>query len=394
MTTPAFLLRALLLLFATGLLVATSAGAAEEVDEKGWTAIHGGPGTGCALDTPYTFYWRPAVSDRLTVYFQGGGACWNDRTCDPRGEPTYDPSVSEWDHPARIGGIFDFSRTDNPLRDYSVLFVPYCTGDVHIGAQTVEYATKATEDAPAGTVTIRHHGARNVAYALDWLKARKLEPKKLFVAGTSAGAIPAPLYAARLASLYPKARVVQIADGAGGYRAESVPGVLRHWGATATIRATFPEAADIADTRDFKDLYTLAGQQAPDIHYAQVNYAGDEVQLSFLRLLGVEDTPLAPLLAANLSDMRNSVPWFRAYTVPGEAHGILGSEAFYSLVVDGVGFRDWVADLIEGRDVEDVGETKLGSESNSMGKKLTLTPIDSDPNFSDRGQAVRGARTR
>lgn len=290
------------------------------------------------------------------VYFQGGGACWNTRTCDPQGEPTYERQADESDHPAQYGGIFDLAHPQNPVRDYSMVFVPYCTGDVHLGARDVEYAAATPGEKP---FTVRHRGAGNVASALEWVTRHYPDPAVLFVTGTSAGAIPSPLYATTLARRYPRATVVQLGDGAGGYRADAIPEVLARWGAPATVGKAFTGERADPSVLDFETLYSLAGRRAPAVRYAQYNNAEDEVQLFFLKLLGVAEVPLAPLLEANLADMRRTVPWFRSYTAPGGGHGILGNAGFYTSSVDGTGLRDWVAALLEGRDVPDVGQQLL-----------------------------------
>ena len=40
-------------------------------------------------------------------------------------------------------------------------------------------------------------------------------------------------------------------------------------------------------------------------------------------------------------------------------HTILRRPEFYSLTVDGVAVRDWVADLLDGKRVSDVGQSLL-----------------------------------
>ncbi|MBC8170119.1 MAG: hypothetical protein H7X77_00535, partial [Anaerolineae bacterium] len=101
-----------------------------------WTMFSPGGETRCGRDTAYHFYVRPADdgnTDKLMVYFQGGGACWNALTCQTQGA-TFDDFVNS--PPVEIGfynGIFDFENTANPAADYNFVFVPYCTGDVHVG---------------------------------------------------------------------------------------------------------------------------------------------------------------------------------------------------------------------------------------------------------------------
>ncbi|MEZ5250734.1 MAG: pectin acetylesterase-family hydrolase [Ilumatobacteraceae bacterium] len=73
---------------------------------------------------------READPERVLLFFQGGGACFSAETC------AFDADLPA-DHrrrrrPVRATGVFGLDDERNPFRDHSV-FVPYCTGDVHLG---------------------------------------------------------------------------------------------------------------------------------------------------------------------------------------------------------------------------------------------------------------------
>jgi hypothetical protein len=106
--------------------------------------------------------------------------------CDPNGAPTFDGSVGADDDPSTSVGLFDAARADSPIAGWSVLFVPYCSGDLHIGDRVVDY--KRTD---GSTFAFAHVGARNTRAALDWLGSRKMTPAKVLVGGESAGAVAA-----------------------------------------------------------------------------------------------------------------------------------------------------------------------------------------------------------
>ena len=106
-------------------------------------------------------------------------------------------------------------------------------------------------------------------------------------------------------------------------------------------------------------LYVVAARFTPRVSFAQYNSAEDNVQLSFLTTLGVQDVKLARLLSLNLADIRRANPGLRVYTPPGQMHTILRRPEFYTLAVDGVAVRDWVAGLLDGVRVPDVGESLL-----------------------------------
>lgn len=68
------------------------------------------------------------ASDNVMIFLDGGGACFNSETCSP---------ISNADSIVRQqplqAGIFDRAHPENPIRDWNFVYVPYCTGDVHLG---------------------------------------------------------------------------------------------------------------------------------------------------------------------------------------------------------------------------------------------------------------------
>ncbi len=321
----------------------------------GWNVIEPGGETICSNDTPYAFFARPGNPEKLLIYFQGGGACWFGEICDLEMTPSYDPTVdAEDDHPARRSGIFDEANPENPFADYSAVFLPYCTADIHLGNKVTTYPVTATDSTDAHEVTIHHKGHTNARAVLDWTFAMFEAPETVFVAGGSAGAFPTAFYLPYVAEQYSEARISLLADAAGGYRGMDYTSINEAWG-TRSVLPDFPEFAELTDEDQRLEGYLVAAaRRYPHLTLAQYNTAGDEVQLSFLRLGGITDTPLIELLEANYADIRNTVDNVRAYTAGGALHTILGRPEFYTFQADGVRFRDWIAALANGEPVDDV----------------------------------------
>ena len=323
---------------------------------KGWNRIPGRFGTGCAHDSIFAFKVRPGLPDKVMIFLNGGGACWRAQDCDPRAKPTYTMTIDSANDVANRIGIFDVANERNPLRDYTMVFVPYCTGDVHLGTRETEYENGKRSFA------VRHGGAANLEAVLDWVYTNVRNPGTVFVAGVSAGAVASPVVAGKVARHYPRARIVQLGDGAGGYHADSVPSVLAGWGATDYLHEDPAFRSLDASEFTFERLYLATAGTAPRVHFAQVNAANDATQAFFLGLLGVKATPLPRLLAADLAELRDGVPWFHSYTLAGKVHTILRSNAMYTASVDNVLFRDWLQALVDDDTVEDVGESLLSAK--------------------------------
>ena len=248
---------------------------AQAADTAGWKTVAGGHGTGCATDaTPYEFYVHEGDPRRVAVYFEGGGGCWNSRNCGLDGQATFDPSVDDKDRPwlkrPGVGGILDAGNPANPLRDFTIVFAPYCTADVHLGVRLRALRNRAT----ARTSPSKYRGLANSQRVMDWVTQQYTEPKTVFVSGGSAGAIPSPIFASQLARHYTKAHVVQLGDGAGGYRTMRLAQWLELWGATRALKHD-PLYRDIdVETANFEDFYSRAAPVA-NLQLAQINSIED-----------------------------------------------------------------------------------------------------------------------
>ena len=325
--------------------------------QPGWNRIAGGAHTTCALGTPYSFFVEVGDPRKVMVYFQGGGACWDATTCNVRGtHPYFKPAVGEREQPYN-GGVLDRANPENPVRDYTKVYVPYCTGDVHLGARTVAFDVPATARDSARQFVIRHNGAANAAAALDWIYTHVPSPQTIFVTGTSAGSIPTPVYAAALSKHYPRARVVQLGDGSGAF--VNASGLTTSWLGLPALRAfnVFPRI-DSA-TLTYPALYRLAAQSSSRIAFAEINSADDTTQAFFLHATDSSSPPVSVLLARNYAELKEAVPAFRSYTMPGPLHTIIERREFYATTFDGVRLRDWVDALLNGAPARDVGLSLL-----------------------------------
>ena len=307
-----------------------------------WETIEPGGDTLCATGTPYRFHVRAGDPDKVMIFLNGGGACWSGDLCDLATEPTPYTPLSEMDanDPRLMGGAFDADNPANPFAGWTQVFVPYCTGDAHLGARDVTYTTSAGAE-----VLIHHRGKTNVQSALDWVYDHHAAPHTLVVAGGSAGAIASPYYAGVLADHYPWADIIQNADGAGGYRAAMVAKIFETWGVFESA-PDWPELAAIDRSKaTMEDLFRVTSARYPDIRLSQFNNVDDSVQQQFLALMGVT-TPVRDLMRANLSDLSADIPGVRAYSGAGTDHTILRFDRLYSTEIGGAGAADWYRDLI------------------------------------------------
>jgi hypothetical protein len=346
------LLTVLLLALAVGSAAAQEAPAAElpalaDLTAGQWNEMLPGGATGCAYSDPYRFYVRPAAeaSDKLLIYFQGGGACWDATTCapdfkDPSGSDIFKKTVPAGESATYTAGLFAYDNPANPAADYNVVYVPYCTGDIHTGSLSHEY------EASGQTYTINHLGAVNAAAALDWAYANYPAPADLLITGSSAGAYGAIFHAPNIIR----------GDAGVGVIPAGWPGVAS-WDTAAGLPDDVPGYADITNENlNGRVLYRTAAKAFPDVLFAQYTTYLDTVQIGFYFLQGGGPTPQEAGgawltgMRSSLGGLSGSLPNFRSYMAWGSSHTILSSDIFYTYQVNGVPFSAWFTDLIDGGD--------------------------------------------
>lgn len=294
----------------------------------------------CADGSEFTYFSRTDDPQRVVIYFQGGGACFSAETCRFE-DGTYKVTAGAADNPEGGSGIFDFDDPRNPFTGWSMVFVPYCTGDVHIGDATTTY----DQD-----LTVEHNGFQNARTALDFLVEEYPDVSELFVTGSSAGGVPTPLFGGMLADELPNADIAVLADASGGYT--SRPAVNAAIGELWGVHDNLPPWPVIADrptgTIGIPDLFWIAGTHARQIRMARYDNAHDEVQRSFSALSGAGDRELPTALDQNEELVEANGVDLSVYVAPGEDHTILGQPDLYDLSVDGAPFLDWLTTLVDG----------------------------------------------
>lgn len=299
----------------------------------GWEQIRAGAKTKCARGGPYSFWLRKAASDKLVIFFQGGGGCFDKRTCAP-GSTWFDDRIDSEDVPSKQQGILALDDKDNPFRDWSFLYIPSCTGDVHIGDARVRY----------GSTVVEQRGWQNAHAALE-RAFEEFSPRHVLVTGCSAGSVGSAWFTEEIVEAYPYSNVTQVGDSLAYlfHRPISVTG----WGADKH----YPKFFGVGKRRWTMEQFLARSARAhPRATYARFNHADDAVQRRFYEALGGDPAKFQGQLRAveeRLKKLKN----YRSYLACGTGHCAFTTAEFGTLEVEGVPLRDWVSDLAKGRDV-------------------------------------------
>lgn len=314
----------------------------------GWEQVQAPATCRCSDGSPYHWLVRQADPERVLFYLEGGGACFSAETCAP-GTATYKRSLAGADPDAAGQGVFAFDDDRNPFADWTVVYVPYCTGDLHLGENLADYGDG---------VVVDHRGAINAGTALAATATAFPDATDVVVAGSSAGSASAPLYGGMAHDLLPDAEVTVIADASAAYPGDEAitTAIGALWGAFENL-PDWPSSADEPVTSwSLPGLFVRAGLHADDLRLATIDNAYDEVQERFNALIG-QTGDLRERIEANHSWIEEAGVELHTWLMPGTEHTILPRAALYDTEVDGVALHEWLADLVAGRDVDDVACT-------------------------------------
>src|SRR5262249_29110227 len=102
-------------------------------------------GAVCRDGSPNGIYAHFTASDKLVIYLEGGGACSSPGFCNFNpanlnqiingGETALGSMVVAGRQQPGTTGMFDLNNAANPFKDWNMIYIPYCTGDVHFGTK-------------------------------------------------------------------------------------------------------------------------------------------------------------------------------------------------------------------------------------------------------------------
>jgi hypothetical protein len=320
----------------------------------------GGDGPICIAGTDYSVFTKAGNPEKLLIFLQGGGACWESfPSCNVTAEAQFPPPA------AFLPGIFAPTSQDgsipNDIGNWSVVYLPYCDGSVFGGDNDVE------NDPNFGTR--RHRGLRNLSAGMDVARAefgKKLE--KVLVAGSSAGGVGTAAFAPFLARfLYGNNVELFVFNDAGplALDPEGRPDAAAARAADWDFAKFYPESCTECDP---------AGQQTEIVQWRLDN--DSTIRESFYetdadltnRGFASANTPGAPVGVLTQSDYRDILDAehgalnaahpdrYKRFIVSGGAlplgvvfsHTALQSnDRFYGLEANGVPLYQWTNDFVK-----------------------------------------------
>jgi len=354
----------------------------------------------CMEASEYRYFAKRGSVNKLLMYYQGGGACWDNLTCGGTAITDFKAicktSTAEDDPNSFSTGFGDLSNENNPFRDWNIVFVSYCTCDVHFGDATQDY----------GDVTVEHKGYHNSKVAEKWAREHFLNPEEVFVTGSSAGAYGAWFNAPLLHEVWPASQMHVLADaGNGVITTDFLQNEFGNWNFVANL-PDIPGVIEAITTGNGMPAYTEAvATEFPDTnwaHYSTKFDGGGGGQTGFYNVM--LQGPLGALswwdascafgdtaLAQSKSTFDAVPSNYRYYFGTGSRHTMWGYDKVYSDTTGGVPtVVDWVEGMLaSGPDGRDPAWSNV--ECDNCGLLLAGDPRpDSlpEPPFEQQGEDV------
>lgn len=303
------------------------------------------PGTKCIDGTPagFSVNGNPA-STKLFVYLEGGGACFN-QYC----ESLFNRGPNE----PTNGGIFDRDNAANPVRDWTWVYVPYCSGDVYAGQA----------DTMIGGKLRQFYGYSNMTAFLErWVPS--LHADEVLLGGSSAGGFGAAVNFAQTQRAFGDVPVRLIDDSGPPMSSDVFPPCLQAlwrtvWGLDKTLIAEC--GADCSSDQFIAPAFDHVLRELPDTRGGLFSTTADQTIRAFAGYGWgggynvCQDVPNAVTGAVyqeGLIDLRGRVmadsPGIGTYFVTGSSHTILRSGNFYTTKLGDATVAQWLASTLAG----------------------------------------------
>jgi hypothetical protein len=318
----------------------------------------GGSGTGFGVRLN-------SSSDKLFIYFEGGGACFNGASCLGNPDSYSQASFNGWTNGGGKSGVFDTANADNALKDWNAVYIPYCTGDVHAGNAT-------GVDVPGlGPKNQFFAGFANVGHFLERIVPTFASAKKVVITGVSAGGFGAAFNYHRIAQAFCPRPAILIDDSGPAMADQYVaPCLQERWRTLWGLNANLP--ADCADCSPpggggILNYMDYLGARYPGARLTLISSTEDGTIRQFYgfgqnncaNIDGFPSSLPAATYTAGLEDLRtnHSKPpaLWASYYLPGTAHTYLGGGSYSSTTVGNTKLINWVADVVNDGPMVNVG---------------------------------------
>jgi hypothetical protein len=263
----------------------------------------------CMRGDPFRFAVRERDPERLVFFLQGGGACWTE----------FCFAVTK--APAGVAGVqtADPDEPLNPMKDWSLVYLPYCDGSLFTGELD-------HDDDGDGEPDRFHRGLHNLTGALRTARERFPDPGRVLLVGSSAGGYGTILATVLVRATWPEASIQVFSDSGVGLAQPGDPSFLTGLMDQFAIGRFVPESCtDCVSNGHITPLVAWTLERDEDIRVAVFSAYYDTIIGAIF--LGLEPTVFRDTLLAQTGAVHERFPdRYKRFLADGHTHtSILGN---------------------------------------------------------------------
>ena len=278
-----------------GLSAQTQAVGIEDVVDGGnnfqWEKVEI-PGTKCSDGSQFKFWVHDNPnSNNIVLMYEGGGACWDYESCSGAlgllgaanmnglADSYITETKAKFVAPIMNGndpGLPGRSKENLITNGWDAVYIPYCTGDVHVGNNVVTYNDPTGVNPP---LNFYHYGYNNSVATLDYLAGRFPLIDKMLLTGFSAGGVAsAAIYNEARTRLNPNSGYMLNDSGPlfpapnASYNSRQLhETIIASW----NMQSVFDQLPASFDTNDMGSINDMLAVEYPNDKFAYTGYSTD-----------------------------------------------------------------------------------------------------------------------
>ena len=309
--------------------------------------------------TGYGVRLQPGATE-LAIFLEEGYSCLDELTCKINPDSFDEDDFRRWRLRWGSDNFFSTRDSQNPVRDWNMIYIPYCTGDVHGG-------TRRNVDELPGDLPIQQFvGYENISLYLEEIAPyfdNNIE--RVLLTGTSAGGFGAVINYVQVAEAFDPIPITLVSDSGPLLPNDEALApclqkrVIDLFGLSESLPSEFVANFIDEDGDGLSNIYTYLAQEYPEANFGLLSTDADAV-IRFFYGLDDEDEEcstkrlLAPARAyrKGLLTLRNEelVPtgqWATFYQ-DSSRHRYLRYDRYTEEEVDGVTPQLWLSEFLDG----------------------------------------------
>ena len=293
-------------------------------------------------------------SSKLIIYLQGGGACFNQTTCEFNpskfGKTEFEKTLNGPDNVNP--GILSRSNADNPFKDFNYVLVPYSTGDVHSGANN-------DGDVIDGPQNQKMNGYGNFSIIINEIAPYFIGKgiDEIIFTGSSAGGFGTYINYSQVADAFPNIKTTMIVDAAPIFISQNIfPNCLaEQW--LDLFKFPFPADYDqyVSGTYDNKiqAIYEYLSTKYPNQQFGLCSsYFDDTIRYFYGFSQNNCANGVLPIDKASfkvglmgIKGLFDQLGNWKVYYTNGSRHTFLLQTDATQIETSGILFKDWLVQL-------------------------------------------------